>query len=67
LVGSAVGLYYYLRVIFTLFAPAKSDIQQTSGAYVTKIWIGFIAASLLLLGILPGLLGDQLRSILAIG
>ena len=67
LVGSAIGLYYYLRVIFTLFAPAKSDIHQTSGAYLTKIWIGFIAASLLLLGILPGLLGDQLKSILAIG
>jgi len=67
LVGSAVGLYYYLRVIFTLFAPAKSDIHQATGAYITKIWIGFIAATLLLLGILPGLLGDQLRSILAIG
>jgi len=67
LVGSAVGLYYYLRVIFTLFAPAKSDIHQARGAYITKIWIGLIAASLLLLGILPGLLGDQLRSILAIG
>jgi NADH-quinone oxidoreductase subunit N len=67
LVGSAVGLYYYLRVIFTLFAPAKSDINQASGAYITKIWIGFIAASLLLLGIFPGLLGNQLRSILAIG
>jgi NADH-quinone oxidoreductase subunit N len=67
LVGSAVGLYYYLRVIFTLFAPAKSDIQQAPGAYVSKIWIGIIAASLLILGILPGLLGDQLRSILAIG
>ena len=67
LVGSAVGLYYYLRVIFTLFAPEKSDIHQAPGAYITKTWIGLIAASLLLLGILPGLLGDQLRSILAIG
>jgi NADH-quinone oxidoreductase subunit N len=67
LVGSAVGLYYYLRVIFTLFAPAKSDIHQVQGAYITKIWIGFIAASLLILGILPGLLGDQLRNILSIG
>ena len=67
LVGSAVGLYYYLRVIFTLFAPAKSDMPQAQGAYLSKIWIGLIAASLLLLGILPGLLGDQLRSILSIG
>jgi NADH-quinone oxidoreductase subunit N len=67
LVGSAVGLYYYLRVIFTLFAPAKSDMPQAQGAYLSKIWIGLIAASLLILGILPGLLGDQLRSILSIG
>jgi NADH-quinone oxidoreductase subunit N len=67
LIGSAVGLYYYLRVIFTLFAPAKSEIHEASGAYLSKIWIGVIAAGLLLLGILPGLLGDQLKSILAIG
>jgi NADH-quinone oxidoreductase subunit N len=67
LVGSAVGLYYYLRVIFTLFAPTKSHIHQVTGAYITKIWIGLITASLLILGILPGLLGDQLRNILAIG
>jgi NADH-quinone oxidoreductase subunit N len=67
LVGSAVGLYYYLRVIFTLFAPAQSEIHLAPGAYITKIWIGIIAAGLLLLGILPGLLGDQLRSILMVG
>jgi NADH-quinone oxidoreductase subunit N len=67
LIGSAVGLYYYLRVIFTLFAPAHTEIHEASGAYLSKIWIGVIAAGLLLLGILPGLLGDQLRSILAIG
>jgi NADH-quinone oxidoreductase subunit N len=67
LVGSAVGLYYYLRVIFTLFAPAKNDIHRARGAILTKIWIGLITASLLILGILPGLLGDQLRNILAIG
>ncbi len=66
-VSSAIGLYYYLRVIVTLFATAKSDIHQAQGAYISKIWIGLIAASLLILGILPGLLGDQLRSILAIG
>ena len=67
LIGSAVGLYYYLRVIFTLFAPAHTEIHEASGAYLSKIWIGVIAAGLLLLGILPGLLGDQLRSILGIG
>lgn len=67
IIGSAVGLYYYLRVIFTLFAPLQKDIYQAPGAYLSKLWIGVIAAGLLLLGILPGLLGDQLRGILAIG
>lgn len=66
LVGSAVGLYYYLRVIFTLFAPLENEIHEAPGAYLSKIWIGLIAVGLLLLGILPGLLGDQLKSILAI-
>jgi NADH-quinone oxidoreductase subunit N len=67
IIGSAVGLYYYLRVIFTLFAPATEDISCAKGAYVTKLWISLIAISLILLGILPGILGDELRGILAIG
>lgn len=66
LVGSAVGLYYYLRVIFALFSPAKEQLNSVQGAYVSKIWTGVIVISLLALGILPGLLGDQLRSILII-
>lgn len=67
LIGSAVGLYYYLRVIFTLFSPLQEKIHLAPRAYLSKLWIGVIAAGLLLLGILPGLLGDELRSILAIG
>ena len=67
LIGSAVGLYYYLRVIFTLYSPQQARIQAAQGAYLSKLWVGLIAAGLLVLGILPGLLGDQLRSILAIG
>jgi NADH-quinone oxidoreductase subunit N len=60
-------LYYYLRVIFTLFSPIQGAISLAPRAYLSKLWIGIIAAGLLLLGILPGLLGDELRSILAIG
>jgi NADH-quinone oxidoreductase subunit N len=67
IIGSAVGLYYYLRVIFTLFGPATEDIASAKGAYITKFWISLIAIALVLLGILPGILGDQLRGILAIG
>ena len=64
LVGSAVGLYYYLRVIFALFSESDSAINAAPGYPVSKFWLGVITASLLLLGLLPGLLGDQLGRIL---
>ncbi|WP_416306929.1 NADH-quinone oxidoreductase subunit N [Neptunicella sp. SCSIO 80796] len=67
LIGSAVGLYYYLRVIFSLFAPASNDIPDVPKAFASKIWLSVIAASLLVLGLMPGLLGNELRAILGIG
>lgn len=67
LIGSAVGLYYYLRVIFTLFSPQQDRFEQVQRHYVSKTWTGVIALSLLILGVLPGILGDQLRAILALG
>lgn len=67
LVGSAVGLYYYLRVVFALFSPQQGAIPQVAGYSVSKVWTGLIALSLILLGVLPGILGDQLKTILSIG
>ncbi len=67
LVGSAVGLYYYLRVVFALFSPQQGAIPQVAGYSVSKVWTGLIALSLILLGVLPGIIGDQLKTILSIG
>ncbi|MDN4502902.1 NADH-quinone oxidoreductase subunit N [Alteromonadaceae bacterium BrNp21-10] len=67
IVGSAVGLYYYLRVIFALFAPLENSTLSAPKALVTNIWITVVAASLLVLGLLPGLLGNELRAVLGVG
>ncbi|GGD60472.1 NADH-quinone oxidoreductase subunit N [Lacimicrobium alkaliphilum] len=67
LVGSAVGLYYYLRVIFVLFDKTDRSLPTAKSFYLSKIWLGLIAISLLTLGVLPGLLGDQLGGLLFAG
>lgn len=64
LIGSAVGLYYYLRVIFVLFAEPDQQHPMPPVFYLSKVWLGLIAAGLLILGLLPGLLGDQLHRLL---
>ncbi|GAB3012304.1 NADH-quinone oxidoreductase subunit N [Bowmanella dokdonensis] len=67
LIGSAVGLYYYLRVIFSLFAEPDQQRHSTPAFYLSKLWLGLIAGSLLVLGLLPGLLGDHLGRLLLLG
>lgn len=66
-VGSVIGLYYYLRVIFTLFQTSEqtSLLGFPSGIF-GKLWIGAATATLLLFGILPGTLGDNLIRILSL-
>ncbi|MDF2176659.1 NADH-quinone oxidoreductase subunit N [Aliiglaciecola sp. CAU 1673] len=64
LLGSAVGLYYYLRVIFSLYAEGKKGETAVTGNHTSRGWLGLMAAVLLLLGILPGLLGDRLGLLL---
>lgn len=65
IIGSAVAIYYYLRVIFSLFAPRQSHLQIPPHNLTTNTWIAAITLSLLLLGILPGILGDNLPILLA--
>jgi NADH-quinone oxidoreductase subunit N len=57
IINSVIGLYYYLRVITTLFATAnETELQVLS--LTGKITIAVIALSILILGIYPGWLID---------
>lgn len=57
IINSAIGLYYYLRVITTLFAP----VGETKLPYLTFIGhftLAIVGLSILILGIYPGWLID---------
>ncbi len=57
ILNSVIGLYYYLRVITTLFSPAdKAELATLS--LTGNITLGLITVGILLLGIYPGWLID---------
>ena len=61
IVGSVIGLYYYLRVIFSLFAQSEQVLPNSS--VITRTWVGFIALGILILGVLPGTLGGHIAAL----
>jgi NADH-quinone oxidoreductase subunit N len=65
-VGSGLGIYYYLRVVYYMSLKPR-DHQQTSAARphwrTTSVCL-FLIAAILLLGTLPQSLMEHLRSIL---
>lgn len=65
-IGSAVALYYYLRVIFSLYAEQQEIPLTVTSSIFSRSWVSLITIVLIALGILPGLLGDQLPALLAI-
>ncbi len=54
--SSAISLYYYLRVVALLYAPADGEGETVVGDPWGTAAVGFAGALTLLLGILPGVL-----------
>jgi NADH-quinone oxidoreductase subunit N len=78
--NSVISLYYYLRLIVTLFdeepAPATSPegwaVQSTEAAGWTAVFsLGLVASMILLLGVYPGplmeLIRDSVSNLLMVG
>ena len=57
IINSIIGLYYYLRIITTLFSTA-SETKLPELSFFGNITLAIIAVSILLLGIYPGWLID---------
>jgi NADH-quinone oxidoreductase subunit N len=57
IINSVIGLYYYLRIITTLFSTA-SETKLPELSFFGNITLAIIAVSILLLGIYPGWLID---------
>ena len=65
IINSVIGLYYYLRIITSLFSGAnETSLPELSVA--GNITLAIIAVSILILGIYPGWLIDLLVKFVSI-
>ena len=57
IINSVIGLYYYLRVITTMFSPSDK-VELPAVSILGKLTLAIITIGILLLGIYPGWLID---------
>ncbi|WP_420538480.1 NADH-quinone oxidoreductase subunit NuoN [Marinobacter subterrani] len=66
-VGSAIGLYYYLRVMVTLYLPEpgmrQRDVTNDWGSRIGGITLMALAVAILVLGIYPGPMIDWVHQL----
>jgi NADH-quinone oxidoreductase subunit N len=67
IVGSAIGLYYYLRVIYTMLQPAASGLKDDPAAgslpFGTHIVMAAMTIAIIVLGVYPMPLINTLQSL----
>lgn len=61
--GSAIGIYYYLRVVFQMTQPAPDGAREIAADTSVVGLVLFLTAAILVLGVLPQLLMTRLQGI----
>lgn len=64
IVGSGIGLYYYLRIIFVMFSPSRSPVNVRYNL-LSHITILVLCIVLLVFGIVPDFLAQPIKLIVA--
>jgi NADH-quinone oxidoreductase subunit N len=57
IINSVIGLYYYLRIITTLFS-AKGELKLPAVSFIGNVTLAILGIAILILGIYPGWLVD---------
>jgi NADH-quinone oxidoreductase subunit N len=65
IINSVIGLYYYLRVITTMFSAA-TEIKLPALSVTGNIILTIIAISILILGVYPGWLINIIMKFVAL-
>lgn len=65
IINSVIGLYYYLRVITTLFSTANEN-KLPELSFTGNVALGVVGLSILILGIYPGWLIDIISKLVAL-
>jgi NADH-quinone oxidoreductase subunit N len=61
--SSAVGVYYYLRVVVYMFMrPPTGELAEVESSFATSLGLGISTAAVLLLGVLPGVISTWLSA-----
>ncbi|MFO1417451.1 MAG: NADH-quinone oxidoreductase subunit N [Methylotetracoccus sp.] len=61
IVGSGLGLYYYVRVIYEMIQPATSEPGTTTVAWGARLSLGVLGLLVLVIGVAPATLINFLR------
>jgi NADH-quinone oxidoreductase subunit N len=61
-VNSAISLYYYLRIVVTMFSPAEDTAEKRKFSFTTGIAIALLSVLILYLGIYPSGLMELIRN-----
>jgi len=61
ILGSVIGLFYYLRVIICLFNQTEEEAR--SFHRYRSVWLGLVTLCILVFGILPDQLGAQIAAL----
>ena len=65
-IGSAIGIYYYLRIVFTMTRSESSDAPATASdvPMETVVTAGVLGVAVILFGVYPTPLIDLVRSLI---
>lgn len=66
LLGSGIGLFYYLRILYALIRPTDPDVAEAARPSLAGGWVlGLLAGLLLLLGVWPMPLIEMVQGVLS--
>jgi NADH-quinone oxidoreductase subunit N len=63
---SVIGAFYYLRIVKLMYFDAPGDLPATERDTGARVVLGFNAAAVLVLGLLPGPLLDLCARVLGL-
>ena len=63
IVGSAIGIYYYLRIVFAMTKRPEADMQAPPVAWEGVVSVVVLGASIIVLGVFPSPVVDFLSAL----
>ena len=66
IIGSVIGLYYYIRVIAVLFSTSSDKAEWPATSFIGNVALTIVTVSILVLGLYPGWLIEMITRLVAL-